>query len=371
LTIEEVEEKLEGKRYPGKRPRRSMGQLPPPYPNSWYKVMNSHELEVGDVRDIEMFGQQFVVFRGRNDKKPHILDAYCPHMGAHLGVGGTVVGDEVVCPFHGWQFQGDGKCSKIPYADGAPSSLGSIKSWPTTEVNGAIYVWHDAEDREPQWMVPEIHQISDGTYRFHGNSTHQVRAHIQEIPENGADTAHLNFLHLPIFLDLPFIKSKFSHAWECSWEEGKGIEQHLAHIKLRQGIKFLNRPVPGTFLDVNITQVGPSSVQLSFMTVLGKVLVFETVTPIQPLLQRVTHQVFAESHIPRFFAKFIMRGLITQFERDVPIWNNKTFVRSPWIVKQDGPIAKYRRWFAKNFYSENSEKVAMERRKNTAGAIDW
>lgn len=41
------------------------------------------------------------------------------------------------------------------------------------------------------------------------------------------------------------------------------------------------------------------------------------------------------------------------------------------VVKQDGPIAKYRRWFARNFYSENSEAVAEARRKDTAGSIDW
>ena len=49
---------------------------------------------------------------------PHVLDAYCPHLGADLGAGGQVVGECLQCPFHGWEFRGsDGQCVKIPYAN--------------------------------------------------------------------------------------------------------------------------------------------------------------------------------------------------------------------------------------------------------------
>lgn len=62
-------------------------------------------------------GQQVAVFRGQ-DGKAYVVDAYCPHLGANLAVGGRVVGGCIECPFHGWQFRGqDGKCVKIPYAD--------------------------------------------------------------------------------------------------------------------------------------------------------------------------------------------------------------------------------------------------------------
>ena len=47
-----------------------------------------------------------------------IVDAYCPHLGANLGVGGRVHGNCIECPFHGWQFDGEtGQCTSIPYAD--------------------------------------------------------------------------------------------------------------------------------------------------------------------------------------------------------------------------------------------------------------
>ena len=45
-----------------------------------------------------------------------VLDAYCQHLGGHLGVGGTVVGDEIKCPWHAWQWRQDGTNSLIPYS---------------------------------------------------------------------------------------------------------------------------------------------------------------------------------------------------------------------------------------------------------------
>ena len=64
-----------------------------------------------------MTGLNLAVFRGE-DGLAHVVDSYCPHMGANLAVGGRVVGDCIECPFHGWQFRGsDGKCTKIPYSE--------------------------------------------------------------------------------------------------------------------------------------------------------------------------------------------------------------------------------------------------------------
>ncbi|CAG2106418.1 unnamed protein product [Medioppia subpectinata] len=66
---------------------------------------------------IQLCGQQRVLFRGPSGVV-HCLSAYCPHLGANLGVGGHVVtesGDDCIqCPFHGWRFGGDGQCKRIP-----------------------------------------------------------------------------------------------------------------------------------------------------------------------------------------------------------------------------------------------------------------
>ena len=64
-----------------------------------------------------------MVFRSQKGKV-HIVDAYCPHLGANMGVGARVFGDCLECPFHGWKFNGEtGICTDIPYA-----SKGKVQS---------------------------------------------------------------------------------------------------------------------------------------------------------------------------------------------------------------------------------------------------
>lgn len=68
------------------------------------------------VKSVQVFGQTLAVFRGSGGEA-HVTDAYCPHIGANMGVGGVVKGDCLECPFHGWLFRGsDGKCVDIPYS---------------------------------------------------------------------------------------------------------------------------------------------------------------------------------------------------------------------------------------------------------------
>jgi hypothetical protein len=62
------------------------------------------------------------------------------------------------------------------------------------------------------------------------------------------------------------------------------------------------------------------------------------------------HVVYAEPRVPRVVAKFILNGLITQFERDLPIWNQKTFIPQPLVVKIRLPPHCYSYSFRHRYY---------------------
>ena len=89
------------------------GDLLPFYPNGWLPVLESSDLKCNQIKPVFAFGNDLVVYRGISGEC-HVLDAYCPHLGANLGIGGTVEGEEVKCPFHGWQWNGKGECTKVP-----------------------------------------------------------------------------------------------------------------------------------------------------------------------------------------------------------------------------------------------------------------
>lgn len=103
-------------------------KLPPPFPNGWYAIAESSEVKLGTSKSINCLGENFVVFRSSKSNKVFVLDAYCPHLGANLGVGGIVDGDCIECPFHQWKFDGnDGNCVNIPYSDGLANSEWCLK----------------------------------------------------------------------------------------------------------------------------------------------------------------------------------------------------------------------------------------------------
>ena len=95
-------------------------RCPLPMPMGWFQVLYSHELAVGDAIPVEYFGQELVVFRTEAGEAK-VVDAFCPHMGAHLGYGireqtgkgPRIVGDSIECPFHGWRWNGEGQCTHL------------------------------------------------------------------------------------------------------------------------------------------------------------------------------------------------------------------------------------------------------------------
>ncbi|HEY6458762.1 MAG TPA: Rieske 2Fe-2S domain-containing protein, partial [Polyangiaceae bacterium] len=112
----------------------------PRYPNGWFQVAYSDEVAPGAVVPLRYFGRDLVIFREERGDV-HVLDAHCPHMGAHLGHGGTVKDGCVRCPFHAWRFDGTGQCVEVPYSARVPPRA-RVRPWHVREVNGLVLVWH-------------------------------------------------------------------------------------------------------------------------------------------------------------------------------------------------------------------------------------
>jgi phenylpropionate dioxygenase-like ring-hydroxylating dioxygenase large terminal subunit len=126
-----------------------------PTPEGWFQVATSNMLKKGGKpASLHYFAQDLVAFRD-HDGLVHVLDAYCPHLGAHLGVLGTIVGNTIQCPFHGWRFDGAGRCQYIPYAQKIPPRA-AIFSWPVVERYGMIFVWHSKERSAPTYPLPNL-----------------------------------------------------------------------------------------------------------------------------------------------------------------------------------------------------------------------
>ncbi|MEW2034170.1 Rieske (2Fe-2S) protein [Streptomyces roseifaciens] len=132
------------------RPADRLPALPLPYPSGWFCVGFSPEWKPGDVRAVRFMGGDIVVFRTRRGLLRATLP-YCPHLGAHLGAGGTVDGEYLVCPFHKFAFAVDGSCARTPY--GVPPKA-SLTVLPSREAYGIVWVWHSPGGSPPSWELP-------------------------------------------------------------------------------------------------------------------------------------------------------------------------------------------------------------------------
>lgn len=173
------------------------------FARGWFAVANSSEVGRKPL-SAHYFGQDVVLYRGASGRVV-MLDAYCPHMGTHLGSGPnshTVMseyhleGDDIRCPFHAWRFGADGRCNQIPYHDGPIPPAAHVKSWRVEERYGIIFVWHDPEEQEPDFAVADFPEWDNQGYvRWNGLEYLCDLNHPIEIFDNMSDVAHLHHLH--------------------------------------------------------------------------------------------------------------------------------------------------------------------------------
>ncbi|BFZ20622.1 hypothetical protein BsWGS_23661 [Bradybaena similaris] len=348
--------------------RRKVGNTPPPYPDGWFGLMESFSLKAGEAKTVSALGQNLAVFRDQAGTA-HVLDAYCPHMGANLAAGGRVQGDCIECPFHAWKFRGhDGKCVSIPYTDKIPE-IARVKSWPVREVTGWIFVWHHAEGLDPSWSIPIVEEIENNALVYRGRTEHYINAHIEEISENSADLAHFQHVHGPIIAAGTNLTTMWSkrwalaeHGWAADWEPMPEPNGHIGFLKLNHDISLFGFVVPMLNFKVTAKQIGPAVVYMEFESFLGKGIFVHTFTPQSPLVQKVVQNVFFSRRVPVVIARLFLMAESIQFERDIMIWNNKQHNERTLFVKskEDALILKHRRWYSQ-FYSKRDNSSYFQK----------
>ena len=124
------------------------------YPTGWYWASFGEDLRKGQVKPVEFMGRHFALFRAKNGTVG-LMDAQCCHMGADLGHGGKVVGDRLVCGYHGWEFNTDGKCEHMPLVEERHmTSRACQPTLPVVERAGNIWFWYGSST--PTKEFPDV-----------------------------------------------------------------------------------------------------------------------------------------------------------------------------------------------------------------------
>src|SRR5687767_9960417 len=107
------------------RPKRRLLGKPIPkegegglFSKSWFPICMSSELPVGGIYGTSFLDGRVVAYRGEGGEA-RVVSAYCPHLGADLS-SGSVVGENIRCMFHHWEYDPSGACVKIAAGDAPP-----------------------------------------------------------------------------------------------------------------------------------------------------------------------------------------------------------------------------------------------------------
>jgi phenylpropionate dioxygenase-like ring-hydroxylating dioxygenase large terminal subunit len=312
----------------------------PPFPTGWFQVAYSDELATGDVVPLFYFGQHLVLYRD-GAGTARVLDAFCPHLGAHLGFGGKVEDGCIRCPFHAWKFDSSGQCIEIPYAEKIPAQA-RLQSWPVQEVNGAIMVFHHIGGGDPWWSLPALPEHTDPAWTDYVRRSWKIRSHNQDMAENAVDSAHFKYVHgTP---EQPMSRAE--------------IDGHLFKVKSPVQYTTPTGSVEG--------QISSDSHGFGFSIVrftgIVDTLIMSSVTPIDgeyvdvrfAFKTRKLGNDQATSNVGKAFIAEIER----QMGQDIPIWENKVMKIPPMLCDGDGPIGLFRRW-SKQFYIEEASASSM------------
>ena len=307
------------------------------YPRGWFLVQFSDELAPGQVKPLRYFGQDLVIYRGEGGAVK-VLDAFCPHLGAHLGHGGKVRGDSIQCPFHAWRFDGDGQCVEIPYASRVPPQA-KVPCWPVAEKNGMIFVWHDPQRGAPDWALPDLDDVlSGGRFTAWNHSVLEIATHPREIVENIVDTAHFMPVH-------GTSAKKFRNEFHG----------HVA-VQHNEGVAY---PLGGGEdpYTLTATYYGPGYMVTHMKGVLESVLI-NAHTPVEPNLLHLRFAVAlkqdGDRQISRAFTDRYIDNLRRGYLQDVAIWEHKVYRERPMLSENDGEIGNLRRWYRQFFSPRQS-----------------
>lgn len=160
--------------------------------NQWYVVLSSREVKKGKLIGVKRFGVPLAFWRD-DSGKVHCISDICCHRGASISHGKYLRNGHVMCPFHGFEYDGTGRVRVIP-ANGRVSPVPQnfqVKSYHVAEAADFIWLWYGDDEPKEQ---PKFFDDIDNSFVY-SEFWEQWNVHYSRAIENQLDPVHLPFVH--------------------------------------------------------------------------------------------------------------------------------------------------------------------------------
>jgi phenylpropionate dioxygenase-like ring-hydroxylating dioxygenase large terminal subunit len=162
-------------------------------PDYWYAVEHDRAIRSGQAVEIRFWNTSIALFRGA-DGRLAAIENRCAHRLLKLTLG-EVNGCELVCAYHGWAYDGEGRVVRIPHdLFGRAMPKFQVRSFPVVVRYGLVWIFPGDPRLATQRRIPEIPEL-EGSGRWACIPLGFTwRAHHSLIIDNVSDFTHA-YLH--------------------------------------------------------------------------------------------------------------------------------------------------------------------------------
>lgn len=222
------------------------------FANVWTPVTVARRLEQKPLA-VTLAGEKLVFFRDAKGMAKALIDR-CPHRGVQLSLGRVTKEGCLECPFHAWQFEGDGSVREVPLNPDAKRERLFALPVPVRELGGVLWAYTAPVKEAPcEPTVPDALTMP-GVARTYLEV--EWKAHWTRAMENMLDSPHVPFLHATTIgrFVRPYLRPgvRMDITWEDRPYGGRttsrveGQPEDGASLDFyRPNMMVLNIPIPG------------------------------------------------------------------------------------------------------------------------------
>ncbi len=332
-----------------------------PFPNTWYFMGLMSDYKQGQVYSKKFCGREIILTKV-SATKVTVFDAFCPHLGAHLGR--TINNktkkklnefNEVRCVYHGFRYNEAGEYVGCDH--GEVKKKPSLNAYEVDIKHGQlIMVYFHQDNLKADWHMPDIYDSKDKYSKFICPKTIEASIHPLDSTENAIDRLHFKILHRMNTVE-PLSKPEILHDGKVfklvtqlgdidylpDWMPGKqisatiekysyGVGLAMAHIYFKQLPGFsMRHAVAITPIDENV-----STFRFIFCT-----------AHYDKLSRVLTRCLIPQKYIDKLYDQLVWLFSLPENivnTEDIDVWSHKIIVDKPILNSKDGPIHAYRKF---------------------------